>query len=85
MLRKSRVGTAFYEKHIEGGHMTREHKGLSPTRVQSGSEVTTKEGPKRKTRETYYKVQTTKRRDGTSGSGAEIPEPVWRDRGEAGR
>ena len=76
MLLKSRVGTVFYEKHIEGGHVTREHKGLSPTRVRSGSEVTTKEGPRRKTKETYYKVQTTKRRDGMSGSGAEIPETV---------
>ena len=25
----------FYEKHIKGGHMTREHKGLSTTRVRS--------------------------------------------------
>ena len=41
----------FYEKHIEGGHVTREHKGLSPTRVRSGSEVTTRESPKQKTRE----------------------------------
>ena len=56
--------------------MTREHKGLSPTRVQSGSKVTTKEGPRRKTKEMYYKVQTIKRRDGTSRSGAEIPEMV---------
>ena len=55
---KSKVEVAFYEKHIEGGHVTREHKGLSPMRVRSGSEVTTKEGPKRKTKETYYKVQT---------------------------
>ena len=56
--------------------MTKEHKGLSPTRVQSGSEVTTKEGPKQKTKEMYYEVQTIRRRDGTSGSGAEIPETV---------
>ena len=35
--------TALYEKHIKGGHVTREHKGLSPTRVQSGSEVTMRE------------------------------------------
>ena len=56
--------------------MTGEHKGLSPTRVQSGSKVTTKEGPRRKTKETYYKVQTIKRRDGMSGSGAEILETV---------
>ena len=56
--------------------MTREHKGLSPTRVQSRSEVTTKEGPKRKTKETYYKVQTVTRQDRTGGSGAEIPETV---------
>ena len=76
MLLKSRVGAAFYEKHIEGGHVTREHKGLSPTRVRSGSEVTTKEGPKRKTKEMYYKVQTITRRDRTSGSRAEIPETV---------
>ena len=76
MLRKSREGTAFYEKHIEGGHVTRKHKGLSPTRVRSGSEVTTRKGPKRKTKETYYEVQTIKRRDRTSGSGAEIPETV---------
>ena len=48
----------FYEKHIKGGHVTREHKGLSPTRVRSGSEVTMKEGPKRKTKEMYYEVQT---------------------------
>ena len=70
------MGTAFYEKHIEGGHVTREHKGLSPTRVRSGSEVTMKGGPKQKTKETYYKVQTVTRRDGTSGSGVEIPETV---------
>ena len=76
VLLKSKVGTVFYEKHIEGGHVTREHKGLSPTRVRSGSEVTTKEGPKRKTKETYYKVQTVTRRDGTGRSGAEIPEMV---------
>ena len=76
MLLKSRVGTAFYEKHIEGGHVTREHKGLSPTRVRSGSKVTTKEGLRQKTKETYYKVQTTKRRDRASGSGVEIPEMV---------
>ena len=76
VLLKSRAGTAFYEKHIEGGHVTREHKGLSPTRVRSGSEVTTKEGPRRKTKEMYYKVQTIRRRDGTSRSGAEIPETV---------
>ena len=66
----------FYKKHIKGGHVTREHKGLSPTRVRSGSEVTMKESPKRKTREMYYKVQTVTRRDGMSGSGAEIPETV---------
>ena len=76
MLLKSRVGAAFYEKHIEGGHVTREHKGLSPTRVRSGSEVTTKEGPRWKTKETYYKVQTITRRDGMHGSGAKIPEMV---------
>ena len=70
------MGTAFYEKHIEGGHVTGNIKGLSPTRVRSGSEVTMKEGPKRKTKEMYYKVQTIKRQDGTSGSGAEIPETV---------
>ena len=63
-------------RNIEGGHVTREHKGLSPTRVQSGSEVTTRESPKRKTRETYYKVQTVTRQDGTSGSRAEVPEMV---------
>ena len=74
MLLKSRVGTAFYEKHIEGGHVTREHKGLSPTRVRSGSKVTTKEGPRRKTKETYYKVQTITRRDGACRSRAEILE-----------
>ena len=56
--------------------MTREHKGLSPTKVRSGSEVTMKEDPRRKTKETYYKVQTIKRRDRTSGSGAEILETV---------
>ena len=56
--------------------MIREHKGLSPTMVRSGSEVTMKESPKWKTREMYYKVQTVTRRDGTSGSGAEIPETV---------
>ena len=66
----------FYEKHIEGGLVTKEHKGLSPTRVQSGSEVTTRKSLKRKTRETYYKVQTVTRQDGMSGSGAEIPETV---------
>ena len=76
MLLKSRVGAVFYEKHIEGGHMTREHKGLSPTRVRSGSEVTTKEGLKWKTKEMYYKVQTITRQDRTSGSGVEIPEMV---------
>ena len=73
---KSKVEMAFYKKHIEGGHVTREHKGLSHTRVQSGSEVTTRESLKRKTRETYYKVQTVIRQDGTSGSGVEIPEMV---------
>ena len=76
MLRKSRVGTAFYEKHIEGGHVTKGDIQTSPMRVRSGSEVTTKEGPKRKTKETYYEVQSVTRRDGKSGSGAEIPETV---------
>ena len=76
VLLKSRVGTAFYEKHIEGGHVTKGDIRISPTRVRSGSEVTTKEGPKRKTKETYYKVQTITRRYGMSGSGAEIPETV---------
>ena len=76
MLRKSRVGTAFYEKHIEGGHVTKGDIRTSPMRVRSGSEVTTKEGPKRKTKETYYEVQSVMRQDGTSGSGAEIPETV---------
>ena len=61
VLLKSRAGTAFYEKHIEGGHVTRKHKGLSPMRVRSRSEVTTRESPKWKTRETYYKVQTATR------------------------
>ena len=56
--------------------MTREHKGLSPMRVRSGSKVTTKESPKWKSRETYYKVQTVTRRDGMSGSGVEILETV---------
>ena len=56
--------------------MTREHKGLSPTRVQSGSEVTMRESPKRKTREMYYKVQTVTRRDGMSRSRVEILETV---------
>ena len=65
-----------HEKHIEGGHVTEETYGLSPTRVRSGSEVSTKESPKRKTKESYYKVQTVTRRDEASGSGAEIPERV---------
>ena len=56
--------------------MTKGDIQISPTRVRSGSEVTTKEGPKQKTKETYYKVQTIRRRDGTSGSGAEILEMV---------
>ena len=67
---------AFYEKHIEGGHVTREHKGLSPTRVRSGSEVTTRESLKWKTRETHYEVQTVTRRDRMSRSGVEILETV---------
>ena len=58
---KVHVETVFYKKHIEGGHVTREHKGLSPTRVRSRSKVTTKESLKRKTKETYYKVQTVTR------------------------
>ena len=76
MLLKSRVGTVFYEKHIKGGHVTKGDIRTSPTRVQSGSEVTTKEGPKRKTKETYYEVQSVTRRDRTSGSRVEIPEMV---------
>ena len=63
-------------RNIEGGHVTREHKGLSPMRVQSRSEVTTRESLKRKTRETYYKVQTVMRRDGMSGSRVEVLEMV---------
>ena len=70
------MGTAFYEKHIEGGHVTKGDIRTSPTRVRSGSEVTTKEGLKQKTKEAYYKVQSVTRRDGTSGSGAEILETV---------
>ena len=54
---KFKVETVFYEKYIEGGHVTKGDIRTSPTRVQSGSEVTTKESPKWKTRETYYKVQ----------------------------
>ena len=76
MLLKSRVGTAFYKKHIEGGHVMKGDIRISPTRVRSGSEVTTKESPKWKTKEAYYKVQSVTRQDGMSGSGAEIPETV---------
>ena len=71
--------TAFYEKHIEGDHVMKEHKGLSPMKVRSRSEVTMKESPKQKTKEMYYKVQTVMRRDGMSRSGAEILETVLRD------
>ena len=67
---------ALYKKHIEGGHVTKEIYEQSPTRVRSGSEVSTKGSPEWRTKETYYKVQTTTRTEGTSGSGAEIPEMV---------
>ena len=56
--------------------MTKATYEQSPTRVQSRSVVSTKESPEQRIRETYYKVQTTMRREGTSGSGAEIPETV---------
>ena len=64
------------KKHIEGGHVTKGTYEQSPTKARSGSVVSTKESPEWRTRETYYKVQTITRREGTGGSGAEIPETV---------
>ena len=65
-----------YEKHIEVGHVMKETYEQSPTRVQSRSVVSTKESPEWRIREMHYKVQTTTKREGTSGSGAEILETV---------
>ena len=56
--------------------MTKGTYEQSPTKVQSGSVVSTKGSPEQRTREMYYKVQTTTRSEGMSGSGVEIPEMV---------
>ena len=63
-------------KHIKGGHVTKGTYEQSPTKVQSGSVVSTKGSPEQRTREMYYKVQTTTRSEGMSGSGVEILEMV---------
>ena len=65
-----------YKKHIKGGHMMKEHKELSPTKVQSRSTISMKRNLEWKTRETYYKVQAIVRREGTNRSRVEIPEMV---------
>ena len=69
MLLKSRVGTAFYEKHIEGGHVMKGDIRTSPTRVRSGRqrERTTKSklqrdetgraDPERRYRKRYSKIE----------------------------
>ena len=56
--------------------MTKETYEQSPMRVQSRSMVSMKESLEWRIREMYYKVQTTMRREGMSGSGVEIPETV---------
>ena len=58
---KVQSGNCVLRETYRGRSRDKGHRGLSPTRVRSGSEVTTKEGPKRKTKETYYKVQTVTR------------------------
>ena len=56
--------------------MMKEHKKQSPMRVQTGSVISMKGNPEWKTRETYYKVQTVMKREGTKRSRAEILEMV---------